>query len=287
MEVIEDGNIMDRIPILLQRDLEYYQKNQTVLSETICKGVVGGRLDFPRNASFASVKIVLWLEEEFSIAFKQGSGMFVTTKEDDKGDFGVAKTSDPDKFVQLAIKSGDSLLEHLHMLAQEALDHADLPVLTATLGAAALLKNSLFCYVQHIEDSGNPERVAMDTTTGNNNITNIEGSPVGVEPLVTNTTATSPGYDEAPVESAAPADAIPTDQPRRTRRKRCCQHPLPTLVEARDILSQLEMHRASTEAMNLSAQNIARLVEVLSLLAGHIERLANIGERILDYLDCQ
>ncbi|XP_022825467.1 uncharacterized protein LOC111355673 [Spodoptera litura] len=161
MEVIEDGNIMDRIPILLQRDLEYYQKNQTVLSETICKGVVGGRLDFPRNASFASVKIVLWLEEEFSIAFKQGSGMFVITKEDEKGDIGVAKTSDPDKFVQLAIKSGDSLLEHLHMLAQEALDHADLPVLTATLGAAALLKNSLYCYVQHIEDSGNPERYSQ------------------------------------------------------------------------------------------------------------------------------
>ncbi|CAH0703020.1 unnamed protein product [Spodoptera exigua] len=161
MEVIEDGNIMDRIPILLQRDLEYYQKNQTVLSETICKGVVGGRLDFPRNASFASVKIVLWLEEEFSIAFKQGSGMFVITKEDEKSDIGVAKTSDPDKFVQLAVKSGDSLLEHLHMLAQEALDHADLPVLTATLGAAALLKNSLYCYVQHIEDSGNPERYSQ------------------------------------------------------------------------------------------------------------------------------
>lgn len=28
MEVIEDGNIMDRIPILLQRDLEYYQVNE-------------------------------------------------------------------------------------------------------------------------------------------------------------------------------------------------------------------------------------------------------------------
>nr|XP_049694846.1 uncharacterized protein LOC110379186 isoform X1 [Helicoverpa armigera] len=161
MEVIEDGNIMDRIPILLQRDLEYYQKNQTVLSETVCKGVVGGRLDFPRNASFASVKIVLWLEEEFSIAFKQGSGMFVITKEDEKTDIGVAKTSDPDKFVQLAIKSGDSLLEHLHMLAQEALDHADLPVLTATLGAAALLKNSMYCYVQHVEDSGNAERYSL------------------------------------------------------------------------------------------------------------------------------
>ncbi|XP_026737209.1 uncharacterized protein LOC113500564 isoform X2 [Trichoplusia ni] len=157
MEVIEDGNIMDRIPILLQRDLEYYQKNQTVLSETVCKGVVGGRLDFPRNASFAAVKIVLWLEEEFSIAFKQGSGMFVMTKEDEKADGGVAKTSDPDKFVQLAIKSSDSLLEHLHMLVQEALDHADLPVLTAALGAAALLKNSLYCYVQHVEDSGNAE----------------------------------------------------------------------------------------------------------------------------------
>ncbi|CAB3239457.1 unnamed protein product [Arctia plantaginis] len=161
MEVIEDGNIMDRIPILLQRDLEYYQKNQTVLSETVCKGVVGGRLDFPRNASFAAVKIVLWLEEEFSIAFKHGSGMFVHTNEDEKSDTGVAKTSDPDKFVQLAIKSSDSLREHLHMLAQEALDHADLPVLTATLGAAALLKNSLYCYVTHIEDSGNSERYSL------------------------------------------------------------------------------------------------------------------------------
>ncbi|KAL0832981.1 hypothetical protein ABMA28_001105 [Loxostege sticticalis] len=160
MEVIEDGNIMDRIPILLQRDLEYYQTNQTVLSETICPGVVGGRLDFPRNASFAAVKIVLWLEEEFSVAFKQGSGMFVKTEDDDSDEIGVAKTSDPDKFVQLAIKSSDSLLEHLHMLAQEALDHADLPVLTATLGAAALLKNSLFCYLQHVEDMGCSERLA-------------------------------------------------------------------------------------------------------------------------------
>lgn len=44
------------------------------------------------------------------------------------------------------------------MLAQEALDHADLPVLTAALGAAALLKNTLYCYVQHVEDSGNTER---------------------------------------------------------------------------------------------------------------------------------
>ncbi|XP_063360569.1 uncharacterized protein LOC134649661 [Cydia amplana] len=161
MEVIEDGNIMDRIPILLQRDIEYYEKNHTVLSESVCKGVVGGRLDFPRNASFASVKIVLWLEEEFSIAFKQGSGMFVTIDEADEGtDGGVAKTSDPDKFVQLAVKSADLLLEHLHMLAQEALDHADLPVLTSTLGAAALLRNSLYCYLQHTEEMSSSERHA-------------------------------------------------------------------------------------------------------------------------------
>lgn len=46
------------------------QEKQTVLSEKICTSVVGGRLDFPRNASFAAVKIVLWLEEEFYIAFK-------------------------------------------------------------------------------------------------------------------------------------------------------------------------------------------------------------------------
>lgn len=50
--------------------MEIFQQNQTVLSENICCGVVGGRLDFPRSASFAAVKIVLWLEEEFSIAFK-------------------------------------------------------------------------------------------------------------------------------------------------------------------------------------------------------------------------
>ncbi|XP_013172139.1 PREDICTED: uncharacterized protein LOC106121150 isoform X3 [Papilio xuthus] len=157
MEVIEDGNIMDRIPILLQRDFQYYQEKQTVLSEKICQGVVGGRLDFPRNVSFAAVKIVLWLEEEFQIAFNRGSGMFVKIEGENRVG-GVVKTSDPEKFVQLAVKSGDFLLEHLHTLAQEALDHADLPVLTATLGAAALLKNTFYYYVQHVEESGNTER---------------------------------------------------------------------------------------------------------------------------------
>lgn len=39
--------------------------------------------------------------------------MFVKTEDDDSDEIGVAKTSDPDKFVQLAIKSSDSLLGKL------------------------------------------------------------------------------------------------------------------------------------------------------------------------------
>jgi hypothetical protein len=41
-----------------------------------------------------------------------------------------------------------SVLEHNHTLSQEALDHDDLSVLTATIGAAALVKNSLWVNLQ-------------------------------------------------------------------------------------------------------------------------------------------
>lgn len=44
-------------------------------------------------------------------------------------------------------------LDHLHVLTQEALDHADLSVLTGTIGAAALLKNCLWCYIYSIKSS--------------------------------------------------------------------------------------------------------------------------------------
>ena len=44
MEVMEEGNLLDRVQILLQRDLGYYNKHQTVLQETLCPGVVGGLL---------------------------------------------------------------------------------------------------------------------------------------------------------------------------------------------------------------------------------------------------
>lgn len=151
---------MDRIPILIQRDMEYYQQNQVVLQETICPGVVGGKLDFPRYASFASVKLVLWFEDEYYAAYKKNSGLLQIDcfNEGNENEIDenvpqsnlIVKNSDPNKFVSLVTKSMDKFLEHLHKLSQEALDHADLSVLTATIGAASLLKNSLYVYLQNV-----------------------------------------------------------------------------------------------------------------------------------------
>ncbi|XP_068149227.1 uncharacterized protein [Drosophila tropicalis] len=150
MEVLEEGNLMDRVPILLQRDLEFYQTHQRVLQEPICSGVVGGKLDFPRYASFAAVKLIRWWEDEYFASYRKPSGLLHTEKELNEGDFSsvTVKTSDPDKFVQLVTKSADLLLEHIHRLSQESLDHADLSVLTATIGAASVVKNSLGVYMQ-------------------------------------------------------------------------------------------------------------------------------------------
>ncbi|KAF5286871.1 hypothetical protein FQA39_LY00404 [Lamprigera yunnana] len=155
MEIMEDGNLMDKAHILLQRDLEYYKKNQSVLQETICPGIVGGRLDFPRYASFAAVKLVLWWEDEFLAGFQKNSGLIPKLKkklndsiDEDDANAAIVKTSDPEKFMSAVAKSSEQLLEHLHILTQEALDHADLAVLMGTLGAAALIKNCLWFYIQ-------------------------------------------------------------------------------------------------------------------------------------------
>lgn len=132
-----------------------------MLQETICSGIVGGRLDFPRYASFASVKIVLWLEDEYFAAYSRHSGLLDLSEINDDGDDrdddanlagcgGIVKSSDPERFVFLTTRSADSLLEHIHVLSQEALDHADLSVLTATIGAAALIKNSLYVFLQNV-----------------------------------------------------------------------------------------------------------------------------------------
>lgn len=70
------------------------------------------------------------------------------------GGIAVAKTSVPTEFVSLVADSSRQLLEHLHTLSQEALDHADLTVLTGTLGAAALIRNCLWCYNENLKNKG-------------------------------------------------------------------------------------------------------------------------------------
>lgn len=93
---------------------QYFQNNQKVLQETICAAAVGGHLDFPRYASFAAVKLVLWWEEEFVAAYRRNSGFIrcsMFTKEENKDV--VIKSSDPLKFVNLIATSADQLLGEL------------------------------------------------------------------------------------------------------------------------------------------------------------------------------
>ncbi|KAG8296309.1 hypothetical protein J6590_059577 [Homalodisca vitripennis] len=89
----------------------------------------------------------------------------VQESEGERGCGGVAKTSAPVTMVGQVRECGAQLLEHLHTLSQEALDHADLQVLTGTLGAAALIKNCLWVYNQHLSklDSG----MSLQTTYKN------------------------------------------------------------------------------------------------------------------------
>nr|XP_022904940.1 uncharacterized protein KIAA0825 homolog [Onthophagus taurus] len=152
MDLMEDGNLMDKVNVLIQRDMEYYKKNQSILQEKLCLGVVGGRLDFPPSSSFAAIKLVNWWEEEYLAAFRKGSGFMKPVSDlilDDVagGCGGIVKASNPEKFISAITKSSEQILTHLHVLTQEALDHADLSVLNGTIGAASLLKNCLWCYV--------------------------------------------------------------------------------------------------------------------------------------------
>ncbi|XP_011340540.1 uncharacterized protein LOC105281186 isoform X2 [Ooceraea biroi] len=125
---------------------------QTVLREPLCIRISGGKLDFPRHASFAAIKIVTWWEADFAAAFKRASGLSSTENETALGvdnEDTVIKRIKPSDFILLVVDTAEQLLEHLHLLIQESLDHADLTVLTATLGAAALIRNCLWCYTQH------------------------------------------------------------------------------------------------------------------------------------------
>lgn len=128
-------------------------------------------MDFPRSASFAAMKLVLWWEEEFVAAYRKPSGFLQPLKDsnsstgDEKegGCGGIVKASDPVKFTNLISKSADQFLEHLHVLTQEALDHADLTVLTGTIGAAALLKNCLWIYMQANGENRGPQTELLQT----------------------------------------------------------------------------------------------------------------------------
>ncbi|XP_043581466.1 uncharacterized protein LOC122567202 isoform X4 [Bombus pyrosoma] len=161
MEIMEDGNLVDRVRILLQRDMQYYQEMQTVLKEPLCSRISGGKLDFPRHASFVAVKIVTWWEADFQAAFNRHSGL--TSLMENKSstivenEERVIKKISPSEFVLLVVDTADKLLEHLHLLIQESLDHADLTVLTATLGAAALIRNCLWCYNRQAKNLISPQ----------------------------------------------------------------------------------------------------------------------------------
>lgn len=107
--------------MILSRNINtciFLKKNQKVLQELLCISVIGGRLDFPRNASFAAVKLVLWWEEEYVAAYRKSSGLFRSTVEieidDDFGGGcgGIVKASDPNKFVTAVTKSGEQLLSN-------------------------------------------------------------------------------------------------------------------------------------------------------------------------------
>ncbi|XP_076239255.1 uncharacterized protein LOC143182247 isoform X2 [Calliopsis andreniformis] len=156
MEIMEDGNLVDRVRILLQRDMQYYQEMQTVLKEPLCSRICGGKLDFPRHASFAAIKIVSWWEADFQAAFKRYSGLSSSTEHETvastEHEGEVIKTIQPSEFALTVVDTAEQLLEHLHLLIQESLDHADLTVLTATLGAAALIRNCLWCYSQQAKN---------------------------------------------------------------------------------------------------------------------------------------
>lgn len=57
------------------------------MQERLCTGVVGGKLDFPRYASFAAIKMILWWEDEYFASYRKHSGLLHTEKELSEGDF--------------------------------------------------------------------------------------------------------------------------------------------------------------------------------------------------------
>lgn len=91
------------------------QEMQTVLKEPLCLRISGGKLDFPRHASFVAVKIVAWWEADFQAAFKRHSGLTSLMEENKSSatadnEERVIKTIPPSEFVLLVVDTADKLL---------------------------------------------------------------------------------------------------------------------------------------------------------------------------------
>lgn len=98
------------------------QEMQTVLKEPLCTRVSGGKLDFPRHASFAAIKIVTWWEADFQAAFKYDSGLTRSVESEISGTAGneerVIKKIQPSEFVLLVVDTADNLLGKTKTLIQ-------------------------------------------------------------------------------------------------------------------------------------------------------------------------
>lgn len=85
---------------------------QTVLREPLCIRISGGKLDFPRHASFAAIKIVTWWEADFAAAFKCASGLSCTESNMSNIDNedGVIKKIQPSDFILLVVDTAEQLI---------------------------------------------------------------------------------------------------------------------------------------------------------------------------------
>ena len=76
MEIMEEGNLIDRVRILLQRDQTFYKEHQRVLQDRLCSSASGGFLDFPNITTFVASKITTWWEESYYLLFHSMSSLF-------------------------------------------------------------------------------------------------------------------------------------------------------------------------------------------------------------------
>lgn len=96
---------------------------QTVLREALCIRVSGGKLDFPRHASFAAIKMVTWWEAEFLITFKRPSGLTTVgckTRKGHETDDGTAVVKNvlPSEFILMVVDTAEQLLGTSFFLIQ-------------------------------------------------------------------------------------------------------------------------------------------------------------------------